>query len=75
MNAHLVYAFETAQTANRFLNRLKSGEILRVKARLHRGSHTVQVAYSLNDSDGYDATCAQLDELAASMNGVEVSHE
>lgn len=74
MNAYIVYAFDSAQTANRFLNRLKSGEVPRVKARLHRGSHTVQVSYALDREAAYDATCAQLDELAASMNGVEVSH-
>ncbi|NHO65529.1 hypothetical protein G8770_08260 [Aestuariicella hydrocarbonica] len=74
MNAQIVYAFDSGQTANRFLNRLKSGEVARVKARLHKGSNTVQVSYSLTDSQGYDSTCADLDDLAASMNGVEVSH-
>lgn len=73
MNAQIVYAFDSNQTANRFLNRLKSGDVPGVKARLFRGSHTVQVSYSLTVSDGYDATCARLDDLAASMGGREVS--
>lgn len=73
MNAQIVYAFDSAQTANRFLNRLKSGEVAGVKVRLHRGSHSVLVSYGLGDSPGYNSTCALLDELAASMGGVEVS--
>ncbi|WP_439133875.1 hypothetical protein [Pseudomaricurvus sp.] len=74
MNAQIVYAFETGQAANRFLNRLKSGDMPKVKARLHKGSNTVQVSYSLSENQGYDSTCAELDDLAASMDGVEVSH-
>lgn len=73
MNAQIVYAFDSAQTANRFLNRLKSGEVPGVKVRLHRGSHSVQVSYALGADTGYNGTCARLDDLAASMGGVEVS--
>jgi hypothetical protein len=74
MNAQIIYAFDSLQTASRFLNRLKSGDVGKVKARLHSSGNTVQVSYSLNQTQGYDTTCAELDELAASMDGVEVSH-
>ena len=73
MQVTVVYGFEGGQEANRFLNRLKSGEVPGVKAHLHRGSNTVAAVYSLTAKDGFDATCSQLDDLAATMGGREVT--
>ncbi len=73
MNAQIVYQFDSGQTANRFLNRLKTGDVPDVVAKLHKGANTVQVNYSLQ-GQGFDSTCADLDELAASLGGVEISH-
>ncbi len=73
MRVTVVYGFDSGQLANRFLNRLKSGEVPGVKAHLHRGSDTVAAIYSLTAKDGFDATCSQLDDLAATMGGREIA--
>lgn len=73
MLAHIVYVFESGQVASRFLNCLKSGDIEGVKARLFKGSRGVQVSYPLQSDAGFNTTCAELDDLAASMGGQESS--
>jgi hypothetical protein len=70
----LHFRFVNGQVANRFLNELShwaptSGHA-QVKARLARGD-TVKVAYYF-DGRGFDYTCSELDELAASYGGREV---
>ncbi|MYM62063.1 hypothetical protein [Pseudomaricurvus sp. HS19] len=73
MRVTVVYGFDSGQLANRFLNRLKSGEVPGVKAHLHRGSDSVAAVYSLTAKDGFDATCSQLDDLAATLGGREIT--
>lgn len=72
MNAQIAYGFDNSQIASRFLNRLKSGDAGRVKARLCLGARAVLVTYSLVENDGFNSVCADLDDLAASMGGSEI---
>jgi hypothetical protein len=70
----LHFRFANGQVANRFLNELShwspSSGNARVKAKLAKGD-TVKVAYHF-DGRGFDYTCSELDELAASYGGREV---
>ncbi len=72
MENQIVYGFESAQVATRFLNRLKSGAVAGVRARLYRGSTSVIASYTPEKDGGFDRTCADLDELAASFEGREI---
>ena len=72
MENQLVYRFPSSQVANRFLNSLKHWSVAPVEARLWHGSDTVKVSYQYNNQ-GFDRTSAELDDLAASYEGSEVS--
>lgn len=72
MENQIAYAFDSAQLATRFLNRLKSGAIAGVRARLYRGSRSVLASYQVESAGGFDRTCVELDDLAASLEGREI---
>ncbi len=74
MQANIVFGFDTAQIASRFLNTVKSENRRGVKLSLSHGGLHVKVRYSLAESDGFDTTCADLDDIASSLGGVEISH-
>ncbi len=74
MQANIVFGFDTAQIASRFLNAVKSENFRGVKVSLSNGGQHVKVRYPLTESDGFDTTCADLDEMAAALGGVEISH-
>jgi len=74
MQATIVYGFDSAQAASRFLNRVRASDFRGVKASFRQGGTHVRIVYPLAESDGYDSTCADLDDMAASLDGVEVSH-
>lgn len=69
----MAFEFESGQSADRFLNRLKSGVISGVKARRYRGSTSILASYGAATGSGFDATCQQLDDLAVSLGGHEIS--
>jgi hypothetical protein len=72
METQIAYAFRSAQSANRFLNALKSGYVANVQAQLFKGNDTVKVTYQAQ-SLGFDNTTAELDDLAERFDGREVS--
>lgn len=74
MQANIVFGFESSQVASRFLNKVKSEDFRGVKTSLSNGGFYVKVRYSLAESDGFDTTCADLDEIATELGGVEISH-
>ncbi|GAA5320141.1 MAG: hypothetical protein Aseana_22040 [Candidatus Pelagadaptatus aseana] len=69
----MAFEFESGQTADRFLNRLKSGAIVGVKARRYRGATSILASYGAATHNAFDSTCQQLDDLAVSMGGYEIS--
>ncbi len=71
---HIVYSFDSAPAATRFLNVIKSGEIRDIKVGLCRGGYAVKVRYKVAQdiNGGFDSTCQQLDDLAARLGGQEV---
>jgi len=71
MNTEIRYRFATPQIANRFLNELKNWSVARVNARLINGAKAVKITYMF-DGDGFDYTCAELDDLAAKHQGEEI---
>ncbi len=71
MQAKIVYQFESAQVANRFLNDANASLDGKVKARLAKGSDTVSVTYQYSQG-AFDTTSADLDDLAARYSGREV---
>ena len=73
MESQIIYAFASAQVANRFLNSLKNWSVADVDARLYGGGDKVRVKYQI-DGRGFDSTCSELDDLAAMFEGHEVSH-
>lgn len=73
MEIQVAYRFESGQTADRFLNRLKAGAVANVKARRHSGGYCILVRYDLAPDTTFNATCQQLDDLAESLEGYEVS--
>lgn len=73
MENQIAYAFDTAQRASRFLTHLKSGTVEGVRARLYKGSSSVIASYYIDSKGEFDTTCSSLDELAASLDGIEVS--
>lgn len=72
MQTQIIYAFSTAPEANRFLNALKFWSVADVEAKLYGGSKAIKVSYSF-DGRGFDTTCSELDELAATYGGHEIS--
>jgi hypothetical protein len=72
MQTQIIYAFDTAPAANRFLNALKFWSVADVDAKLYSGGRSIKVSYSF-DGRGFDSTCSELDELAASYGGREIS--
>ncbi|TDF42046.1 hypothetical protein EYS14_04185 [Alteromonadaceae bacterium M269] len=72
METQIAYAFQSSQSANRFLNALKSGYVANVHAQFFKASDTVKVTYSASSS-GFDRTTSELDELAERFDGREVS--
>lgn len=72
MKTEVVYAFASGQIANRFLNALKFWGVADVDAQLYRGAEMVQVSYRF-EGKGFDVTCSELDDLAATYEGREVS--
>jgi len=74
MQANIVYGFDSSQLASRFLNKVKAEDFRGVKTSLSNGGLYVRVRYSLVETNTFDTTCADLDELAAMMGGSEVSH-
>jgi hypothetical protein len=73
MEIQMAFEFDTAQVADRFLNRLKSGSVSGVKARRYRGSTSILTSYMAVVDSGFDTTCQQLDDLAVSLGGAEIS--
>lgn len=72
MQVQVAYGFANAQEAYRFLNELKHWSVKDVNARFFRDNTSVQVSYQL-DGFGFDSTAAELDDLAASYGGRELS--
>ncbi len=73
MNTEIRYRFATSQIANRFLNELKNWPVAKVSARLINGAMAVKVSYEF-DGVGFDYTCAELDDLAAKHQGIEIEN-
>lgn len=73
MENQLAYEFDSAQTADRFLNRLKSNSIRGVKAKRFKGSTSILASYTIETDSDFDRTCQELDDLAATMGGSEIS--
>ncbi|WJG08605.1 hypothetical protein [Aliiglaciecola sp. LCG003] len=71
MQNQIVYQFNSAQIANRFLNEVNSSRLQDIKAKLFRGSDKVQVVYKFADK-GFDSTISELDDMAARYDGKEV---
>jgi hypothetical protein len=72
METQIAYVFRSGQSANRFLNALKSGYVANVNAQLFKGSDTVKVTYETRSFD-FDSTTSELDDLAERFDGREVS--
>lgn len=72
METQIAYVFRSGQSANRFLNAIKSGYVSNVHAQLFRGTDTVQVTYKPSSS-GFDSTTSELDDLAERFDGREAS--
>lgn len=72
MHVQIAYQFDTEQDAYRFLNALRHWPVAEVDARFHCGTDSVKVSYEYASS-GFDATSSELDDLAASHNGREIS--
>ena len=72
MKTQVVYAFASSQIANRFLNTLKFWSVADVEAKFYRGGEMVLVSYRF-EGKGFDATCSELDDLASTYEGHEVS--
>jgi hypothetical protein len=70
METQIAYSFPSAPLANRFLNTLKHWSVAEVKVKLHKENHSVLVAYYF-DGKGFDSTCGELDDLAATFEGRE----
>lgn len=68
----VIYRFESAQVATRFLNTLTHWAVADVDARYHEGNFMVKVTYEYA-SGGFDTTSSELDDLAARHGGYEVS--
>lgn len=67
----MIYGFDSSQTADRFLNRLKAGAVADVSARRHKGGTLILVRYRIPTDATFSTTCQELDDLAASLGGQE----
>ena len=72
MQTQIIYYFDSPPAANRFLNALKFWSVADVQAKLYKGSHSVIVSYRF-DGVGFDTTCSELDDLASTYGGHEIS--
>lgn len=72
MDTQLIYAFDSTQVANRFLNTLKNWSVADVNASFHNGNYQVKVTYQYV-TGGFDRTSSELDDLASRMGGREVT--
>jgi FPC/CPF motif-containing protein YcgG len=72
MQTHIIYAFDSAPAANRFLNALKFWSVADVEGKLYKGSTSIKVSYCF-EGRGFDSTCSELDDLAAGYGGHEIS--
>jgi len=73
METHIAFSFNSAQDADRFLNRLKNDNVLDVCVKRYKGSKSILVSYYLPQNGVFDTTCTQLDTLAESMGGREIA--
>lgn len=74
MEVRQAYQFDCDQTANRFLNDVRSGTIAGVSAKFYRNNATVLVFYAMNDvSADFDSRSSDLDDLARQYDGAEVN--
>lgn len=71
LDNQLIYEFDSSQNADRFLNRLKRGAIRNARAKRQAGGMCIAVLYPVPADATFDNTCQQLDDLAASLGGVE----
>lgn len=72
MQNRVAYQFPSAQVANRFLNTLTPWDKKEVIAKFFKGPDSVLVSYEF-DGRGFDRTSSELDDLAESMGGHELS--
>lgn len=72
METQILYGFNNSQTADRFLNTLKTGVIRDAKARRYNGGTHIIVSYPEPNNATFHSTCQQLDDLAARFEGTEV---
>ncbi|WP_199525159.1 hypothetical protein [Pseudoalteromonas sp. bablab_jr011] len=70
MESEVRYRFDSQQTANRFLNKLRHWSVSNVKASLCQGGFGVKIRYEA-DNSGFDYTLAELDDLAMQHEGIE----
>lgn len=73
MENQVVYSFASSQTADRFLNQLKTGVIANMRVRRYKSATTILVSYDIPKDATFNSTCQQLDDLAASFDGHEVA--
>lgn len=71
MESQVSYRFDSQQTANRFLNKLKHWSVAKVTATLCQGGFGVKIRYEV-DTSGFDYTLAELDDLAMQYEGEEI---
>ena len=71
MKTEISYRFDSSQTANRFVHKLKNWPVNNVKTRLFNGGDSVNVIYEYDES-GFDYTIAELDDLADRHAGKEI---
>ena len=69
----MLYRFDSGQSADRFLNRLKRGAVAGVRARRHQGGSCILVSYRTPTDNTFSTTCQELDDLASNLGGHEVS--
>lgn len=70
MESQIRYRFDSQQTANRFLNKLKHWSVAKVKASLCQGGFGVKIVYE-TQGESFDYTLAELDDLAMQHQGEE----
>ncbi len=72
MKSQVIYSFESAQLANRFLNTLKHWHVADVDARFYAGNKMIRITYEI-EAGAFDRTLSELDDLASQHQGTEVS--
>ena len=71
MESQISYRFDSQQTANRFLNKIKHWSVAKVTASLCQGGFAVKIRYAV-DNSSFDYTLAELDDLAMQHEGEEI---